>query len=185
MGSRLRACAPYFALLLVAVALYAAALRIDVPPSGGGRIGPDFWPKAIIVFMSLLCVWEIVRRLVVGTAEPADRSAGATDAAQIGDEGGTAESALDLPMLLGGAAAIVGYVIAVDWLGFFASTLLFLFAFAWIGGFRRIVWNLGIAVGGSLLTLVLFMRVAYISLPLGEGPLRSLSLALLRLIGVS
>ena len=33
--------------------------------------------------------------------------------------------------------------------------------------------------------LVMFMRIAYISLPLGEGPFRSLSLALLRAIGVS
>jgi len=31
----------------------------------------------------------------------------------------------------------------------------------------------------------MFMRVAYISLPLGAGPFRELSLALLRLLGVS
>jgi hypothetical protein len=32
--------------------------------------------------------------------------------------------------------------------------------------------------------LVIFMRVAYVSLPLGVGPFKTLSLALLRLIGV-
>jgi hypothetical protein len=32
--------------------------------------------------------------------------------------------------------------------------------------------------------VVLFMRVAYISLPLGEGPFRSLSIALMSAIGV-
>jgi hypothetical protein len=33
--------------------------------------------------------------------------------------------------------------------------------------------------------VVIFMRVTYISLPLGEGPFRALSLALLSAIGVS
>ncbi len=32
--------------------------------------------------------------------------------------------------------------------------------------------------------VVLFMRVAYISLPLGEGPFRAISLALMSAIGV-
>jgi hypothetical protein len=33
--------------------------------------------------------------------------------------------------------------------------------------------------------VVVFMRVAYISLPLGEGPFRAISLGLMRAIGVS
>ncbi len=92
---------------------------------------------------------------------------------------------LQLGVLLGGGALIAGYVVGVSWLGFFLSTLLFLCSFAWVGGFRRPLWVLLIGLGGSLLTLLLFMRVAYISLPLGEGPFRAFSLALLRLIGVS
>ena len=36
---------------------------------------------------------------------------------------------------------------------------------------------------GSLALVVVFMRIAYISLPFGEGPFRALSLALLRAIG--
>ena len=36
---------------------------------------------------------------------------------------------------------------------------------------------------GSPALLVIFMRVAYVSLPLGIGPFRTVSLALLRLIG--
>lgn len=170
-------------MLLVAVLLYGVASRIDTPV---GRMGPDFWPKAIIAFMGLLCLIEIVKRLLMGVAPvgpvPVEAPGQVADAAAAGD---AADEPLRPGMLLGGGAAILGYVLAVPWLGFFLTTLVFLCGFAWIGGFRRLALNLVIGLAGSLLTLVLFMRVAYISLPLGEGPFRQLSLALLRLIGVS
>lgn len=186
LGRRLRHCLPHFVMLLVSLALYAAALRIDAGPSASGRIGPDFWPKAIIVFMGLLCVYEIAKRALFGsdftasglvsTDRPGDPATPATDE----------PPAREHPAkLLAGAALIVGYVAAITWLGFFVSTALFLFGFAWIGGFRRPVWNLAIALGGALLMVVLFMRVAYISLPLGEGPFRALSIGLMRLLGVT
>jgi len=186
LGRRLRHCLPHFVMLMVSLALFAVALRIDAGPSASGRIGPDFWPKAIIVFMGLLCVYEIAKRALFGsdfsapglvtTDRPADPTAPPADA----------EPAPEYPgKLLVGAALIVGYVAAITWLGFFICTVLFLFGFAWIGGFRRLGWNLAIALGGALLMVVLFMRVAYISLPLGEGPFRALSIGLMRLLGIS
>jgi hypothetical protein len=39
-------------------------------------------------------------------------------------------------------------------------------------------------VVGSFTLLVVFMRLAYVSLPLGVGPFKALSVGLLRLIGV-
>ena len=51
---------PHGVMLVVACLLYWAATRIDVET--GGRIGPAVWPKAVIVFMGLLCAYEIVKR---------------------------------------------------------------------------------------------------------------------------
>ncbi len=185
MSARLRRCLPHFVMLLVALALYAAAGQIETQP---GRIGPDFWPKAIIVFMALLCIYEIVKRLFFrsefasrGLIEGLAQEPGGGDRASPE----RAEQGRRLGMLLGGGALIAGFVAAVSWLGFFLSTVLFLGGFAWVGGFRRPLWAFAIGVAGSLLTVVLFMRVAYISLPLGVGPFQSLSLGLLRLIGVT
>jgi putative tricarboxylic transport membrane protein len=185
MSARLRHCLPHFVMLLVALALYAAAGQIETQP---GRIGPDFWPKAIIVFMALLCLYEVVKRLFFGSGFTprglieglAEKPAGSDPASLERTDQGR-----HFGMLLGGGALIAGFVAAVSWLGFFLSTVLFLGGFAWVGGFRRPLWTLAIGVAGSLLTVVLFMRVAYISLPLGVGPFQSLSLALLRLIGVT
>lgn len=190
MRARLRHCLPHAVMLVVAAALYAAAMRIESPP---GRIGPDAWPKAVIVLMGILCLYELVKRLFFDTREP-PRDAGegvpedlvpATTQAAAPPSPAASDEPLKRGVLLGGAVLIVAYVAGVSWLGFFVATLLFLCSFAWVGGFRRPGWVLLIGVGGSLLTLVLFMRVAYISLPLGEGPFRAFSLALLRLIGVS
>lgn len=173
-------------MLLVAVALYAAATRIDA--RAGGAIGPDFWPKAVVGLMALLCVIEIVRRLILGPAAAPTGLATATgDALPDGPDAAPATDGARFAtgMFVAGGGCIAAYVLLIGWLGFFLSTLLFLFGFARAGGFRRHGWNLLVATAGSLLTLVLFMRVAYVSLPLGEGPFRALSLALLKWIGVS
>ncbi len=189
MLSRLRPCIPHFVMLLVSIALYVAALQIDTSATNGGRrIGPDFWPKAVILFMGALALYEVVKRAIFGS----DFSASGLTHDYTGNPAGdpTTETAGEAPeiehprLLLGGAAIILGYVALVDWLGFFVTTAIFLFAFARIGGFRRPGWNALIALFGALLMVVLFMRVAYISLPLGEGPFRELSLMLMRLIGV-
>ena len=180
MPKTLRLVLPHGLMLLATVLLYWAATRIDAG-AAGKRIGPDVWPKAIIVFMGLLCAWEIVRRLVL-RARP-----GATGVveglARARDEEEPAR--LHPGMLAWGFALVLGYVLAVGTGGFFATTAAFLAAFSWFGGFRRPVLAVTIGLAGSLLLVVVFMRVAYISLPLGEGPFRALSLALLRLLGVT
>jgi hypothetical protein len=176
MAARLRRIAPYGVLLLVAGFLYWAAGRIDAPT--GGRIGPDAWPRAVIVFMGLLCAYEIVKRLVVRTDFEAK---GLLSGSGVDTPRGKA----NYPMLFGGIALILAYVIAVPWTGFFATTALFLAAFQWVGGLRRPVLVAAIGLAGSFALVVVFMRVAYISLPLGEGPFRALSLGLMRAIGVT
>jgi hypothetical protein len=189
MRSRLRLCLPHFVMLLVAVALYAAALQIDTSATQGGRrIGPDFWPKAVILFMGALALYEVVKRAIFGIDFEAT---GLTDKLTENPAGdpttetaGEASEVEHPRLLIGGAALILGYVVVVDWLGFFLTTALFLFAFSWIGGFRRHGWNALIALCGAFVMVVLFMRVAYISLPLGAGLFRSLSIALMSAIGV-
>jgi len=192
MLERLRAVLPHSLMLLVAIGLYLAAMRIDTAGAAvGGRIGPDFWPKVVIVFMGLLCVYEIVKRLVLHSsftarglteglthnpAEPSEISDGVPV---------EAEPEREYPALLwSGAALIVGYVLVVPWLGFFLTTALFLAVFIRLGGFRRPLVTLAVSVIGAFALVVIFMRVAYISLPLGAGPFHDLSTALLALIGV-
>ena len=177
MPQRLRLVLPHAVMLAASAFLYWAATRIDVDT--GGRIGPDVWPKAIVAFMALLCAYEIVKRLVTGAA------GGATGLVRNLAEEGEAAAERRPGMLAGGIAIVIAYVLAAPWLGFFVTTAIFLAAFPWIGGLRRPVLSIVLGVAGSLVLVVVFMRVAYISLPLGEGPFRALSIALMRLLGVT
>lgn len=176
MGARLRLVLPHAVMLAAALLLYWAAERIDADT--GGRISPAAWPKAVLALMALLCLYEIAKRLVVGAATTAK--------GLVGDLENARDSGPEHPRRLYGAIGLViAYVFAVQWLGFFVSTALFLAVFPLVGGLRRPVLTAAIGIVGSLLLVVVFMRVAYISLPLGVGPFRELSIALLRWIGVS
>lgn len=187
MAPRIRQVLPHAVMLAASIALFWAARRIDVDT--GGRIGPGVWPKTIIVIMGLLCAYEIAKRLLKGEATAVKGLvAGLTDkpAQAVEGEAAAAAPADEHPgKLWAGIGLVAAYVVGAPWVGFFFATLVFLAVFPWIGGFRRPVLATAIAAAGSLLLVVIFMRIAYISLPLGEGPFRALSLALMRAIGVS
>jgi putative tricarboxylic transport membrane protein len=179
MPSKLRQVLPHGVMLAVSIVLYRLAAGIDVDT--GGRISPAVWPKAIIVLMGLLCAYEIAKRLV------AKSEFTAKGMVSVDPLGVTPREVLapDYPMLAGGIALIAAYVIAVPYTGFFLTTALFLGIFPWVGGMRRPVLSAVIGLAGSLALVVVFMRIAYISLPLGVGPFRALSIALMRAIGVT
>lgn len=187
MSKNLTYALPHLLMLAVSVALYAAAMRID-SGGAGGRIGPDFWPRVVIAVMAALCLYEAVKRLVLGRGSEAglaDALTAQPAAVAEGAEAPPEEPEREYPrLLLAGTALVIGYVLAVPYAGFFITTAVFLAGFSWLGGFRRPWLNLGISLAGALLLVVLFMRVAYISLPLGEGPFRAVSLALITLLGV-
>lgn len=190
MHPRIRAILPHGLLLIVAAVFYGLAARIEAPVAAADtRIGPASWPKFVLGAMAALCLYEIVKRLLVGTSFTATGllqglnrppPAGATDAEQTAADAGSAHG-----KLAAGLAAIFAFVASVPYLGFFAATVAFLAAFAWIGGFRRPVAATVTALLGGFVLVFIFVRVAYISLPLGQGPFRELSLALLRLLGLS
>lgn len=183
---RLARAAPYAALLALAGWLYSVAAQIEyVGPAE--RIGPDFWPRAILVLLGLLCAYEVVKNLFVAGSDSVSGMLQSLmqEAADSVDPG--AGSALPAPSparLAIGIGTTLAYVLLVDALGFFLATSGFLFAFVMVGGYRR--WGVALAVGvaGSFVMLALFMKIVYVSLPLGAGPFRAVSLALLGVLGV-
>jgi putative tricarboxylic transport membrane protein len=187
MKERLRLVLPYSIMLLVAGWLYYAATLIDAPGGlSATRIGPDFWPKTIIGAMAVLCIYEIAKRLMIGAGRDAgglteglDRPPATPDAEQV-----VPEASIDNRKLAAGLALIAGFVIGVVYLGFVIATALFLALFSWVGGYRRALPVALVSVLGAFILLVIFMRVAYVSLPLGVGPFHSLSVLILQLIGV-
>jgi putative tricarboxylic transport membrane protein len=161
--SAARSALPYFVGLAVAGVLYFYAGQIEYAPRPG-LLGPDFWPKAAIVLMTAACLFEIVR-IFAGLKAEAHGVADAIEADA--DE----EPAKTYPaLLIGGVVLVTVYALVVDTLGFLLSTFLFLAAFMYIGRYRRhaMVWGASAII--TLMAALIFMRLAYVSLPRGVPP---------------
>jgi hypothetical protein len=189
MKDRLRLALPYAVLLAAAALLYYAATLIDTSGAGGTRLGADFWPKVIIAAIAVLCIYEAGKRLIFGaTRDAAGLTAGLVKASSEADDTAAAPEAAEPPRdnhrLAAGLLLIAAFVLGVSYVGFFIGTTLFLASFSWVGGFRRPLQLASISLIGAFVLLVTFMRVAYVSLPLGVGPFQQVSTFLLRLIGV-
>lgn len=191
MTGRLARAAPYALLLAVASVLYYFTLGIDTS-TAAGRIGPDFWPRAVLGLLAVVCVYELAKSFLSADA----RSAGGMLQNYLLDHWGVANDALmeatspqsparpSVLRLVLGMSATLAYVLLVDVLGFFLATAAYLAAFIALGGYRR--WGVigACALGGSLAMVVVFMKIVYVSLPLGAGPFRLVSVGLLAALGV-
>ena len=184
MPVRVRRALPYIVAFAIAAVLFVFANRIEFesPP---GRIGPDFWPKLILGLALVTCAFEIVRTLFFDDGE---QVGGVLES--ILDETPAEDTEREEPpklyprLLVAGIGLTVGYVIAIEWLGFFLCTFLYLAAFAWIGRYRRPVVILVSSLVGSLAFMFVFMKVVYVSLPLGQGPFAQITFFLMRLMGI-
>ena len=174
MPGRLKAAAPYAALLAGAAYLFHDAGRFAYS-ARPGELGPDFWPKAILILLMLACGWELAARLVSRPAAP--RAVAPTHS--------EAAAETRYPRLLaGGALATLGYVLVLPQAGFFVSTALYLALFMLIGRYRRLGVIAATSLVGSLAFVFVFMRIVYVSLPLGAGPFQQLSLWILAMLGI-
>lgn len=179
-GRRYLSASPYVAVLAAAVFLLYLTGRIDyVAPRG--RIGPDFWPRAILWFLVLVCVYEAAKRLlftgaagVEGVQQALLRAAGEAEGWKRGHAW----------RLMAGVAATLAYVLLVNVFGFFLSTFAFIAAFIAIGGQAGLRAPLISGALGSLAFVVIFMKIVYVSLPLGQGPFRAVSVGLMSVLGV-
>jgi hypothetical protein len=162
--SQFRSILPYLVGLLLAAAMFVYIDRLDYTHRPG-QLGPDTWPKLAILLMAAASSFEIVRRLVRGAA----LTRGVIDLLVHEDDGG--EAGIARPwMLAGGIALVAAYAVLVTTLGFVLDTFLFFVAFMYLGGYRNHAAIWAISAGVTVLIGVLFLRVAYISLPRGEPP---------------
>jgi putative tricarboxylic transport membrane protein len=176
-AGKLRAALPYGAVLLGAAFLFAETAAF-AELGREGNLGPAFWPRAVLVLLMIVCVAEIGR--VALFFRPAKPEPSLHSAAPVSDEDGERYPAL----LLGGIGLTILYVPAMEYLGFFLATIAYLAAFMWIGRYRKPLVVALTSVLGTLAFVYVFMKIVYVSLPLGAGPFRVLSAWILAMLGV-
>jgi len=182
----MRKIAPYVIVLAITGYLYFLARQIDfVAP--GGRIGPDFWPKAILLLAMATCAYEIIKNLFFtkGDRELAGVLESIIEEAPVEAAIVPQQEKKNYPhLLLIGMAMTVAYVVLIETLGFFLCTLLYLAGFMLVGRYRRIGVVLATSLIGSLVFMFVFMKIVYVSLPLGHEPFSEVSFMLMRLMGI-
>jgi putative tricarboxylic transport membrane protein len=185
MLTRLRRTIPYVIVFAATVALFVISNQITfIAP--GGRIGPDVWPKAILALSMLTCVFQIVKILFFD--EAGEHVPGVLESiieeTPVDGIVDTAPEPRFPHLLVGGIVLTVAYVLLIERLGFFLCTFAYLAAFAWIGRYRRPLVVLASSLVGSLLFMFVFMKVVYVSLPLGHEPFSQVTFLLMRLMGI-
>ena len=83
-----------------------------------------------------------------------------------------------------GIALTIGYVALLGTLGFFIDTVLYIAALMWTGRYRRWPVIAAVAFAGALVFMFIFMKVVYLSLPIGSAPFATVSLLLMQLLGI-
>ena len=185
-SARLRRLAPYALAGSAGLFLFYIATQFEFHHRAG-TLGPDFWPKLILALLIIVCAGEIARILFANNpyADIGNVLEEITLSADTGPELELPEPAARNPWrLLAGMAATLGYVALVATTGFFLTTAAYLAAFLVIGGYRQRNRIILLSVGGALLLMFIFMKLVYVSLPLGSGPFAELTFLLMRLMGI-
>lgn len=182
----LRRLAPYLLVGCAGLYLFYVATQFEFHRRAG-TLGPDFWPKLILALLLIVCAGEILRILfaknpdaeIGSVLEDITREADADSGAE------AAEPPVSHPWrLLAGMAATLAYVALVGSTGFVLTTAAYIAAFLLIGGYRKTKIILMMSIAGPLLLMFVFMKLVYISLPLGSGPFAQFSILLMGIMGI-
>lgn len=185
---RLRRMAPYAIILAIACALLYQTGKFDYDRLAAG-IGPDAWPRLILSLMAAACIFEITRLAFFWRGDPTDQGLASEDPTthDLGTEAGETPPAVPANLLQAAMALgiIAAYLLTMPYLGFFIATFVFIAAFSRIAGYRRLGMIITVALGLTLIFMIMFMRVIYVSLPIGVEPFSRVSLWLMKILGIS
>lgn len=176
---------PYTVALIISCILYYCAQQIV--PAAEGQLGADFWPKTILLLAIVTCAWEIGRSLV---SNPSNRSArSAPDDAHAPStphaDGGPHNMHELTPMTPWvGIGLTAAYVFSFPWIGYPLATCLYVAVFVYLGNYRRPLIAACVGMVASLGFMFLFMRVVYVSLPIGVEPFARISTLLMHVMGI-
>jgi putative tricarboxylic transport membrane protein len=187
-----RRAGPFVIVLAAGVWLWTVASDFAIT-TRLGRAGPDLWPKIVLVLMIGAAIWGIAEAIFKSRREDetsilianASRSAGheedaRRDLAEATDGAGDRNPRF----AVAGIAAMLGYVVVIHYVGFLIATLLLLLAIMLAAGYTRLSYATAISLIGAFAFFVVFQRIVYVSLPMGTGPFKELTLTLMALLSV-
>ena len=175
---KIKAAFPYIVISLICIYLYSLANKFQFVTKAG-NIGPDFWPKMLLGLTIAVCLFEIIKMAFFSRIKSEDKAAAKV---QVED---AAETRRSYPgLLLIGTLMTVLYVYLVNILGFPLCTFLYFALFMFVGRYRKKWAILANSVIGTLALVFIFMKIVYVSLPLGQGPFSAVTFFVLSIMGI-
>ena len=132
-------------------------------------------------------MYEIVKTLVFGSRREVSGVLDGIVAESVqerGDAGPEIVPESHPLLLIGGIALTAGYVWIIQKLGFFLATAPYVAAFIALGGYRRWAVNAAVSVIGTLAIMFFFMKLVYVSLPLGDEPFAQVTFFLMKMMAI-
>jgi putative tricarboxylic transport membrane protein len=158
--------------LILAAALVLPSLMITTTrPFRGTGLGPGAWPQLMLVLIAVCALaWsvQIILRWWSGRLETA----------------GTEDEAYSYPKAIAGLVLILAYGRSLPLIGFSLASALFIASWCLLGGVRTLIAVVPISLIGTGVLLWLFMGLALMPLPRGVGAFDTISVAILRALGI-
>jgi hypothetical protein len=165
----IRSAAGVLVVLAFAVVAYILALGIESFPMPG-QLGPAFGPKLLIILLIVSCLVKL------GEVTAEWKKGETQDLTCAGKVNGARLTAIILVMLLS--------ILAIEYIGFLLSNLLFIIAFLSLAGVRKALSLVLTSVLGTVGLLYLFVKVVYLPLPKGAWFFDDLTVFIYRVLHI-
>ena len=127
------------------------------------RFGASGWPRVIIVLILIAVAGQLLQDLQRGNADPLVDKGIVRPDPNLTKAGSIAALALTL-------ALPILYASLLEYTGYYFTTPLFLAAYLYVTGERRVKWLVVVPLVIYVVLTILFTRILYVGLPVGYWP---------------
>jgi hypothetical protein len=174
----------YVVLFCIALHLFTLTRQFDFPRVPG-RLGPDVWPQAILVLLMIACAIGIGSNVLAASRTGPSTQGQDERTILPGDTLPQQPAAVSRYGLVGaGFLLLLGYPVALEYLGFPLATFLIMALFMLVGQWRNPLGVVAVSAVGALAFFYVFRGLVYVSLPLGTGPFHSGTVWIASLLGM-
>jgi putative tricarboxylic transport membrane protein len=183
LGPAARDVVPYAALLVAASYLFHRALSIKF--DAGGHPGPALWPKMALGLLIVGCVVGIVKSVHQSWWESRRSWTGPAIFFPDHDHPDPTETSEPNKLYPWVAIALTAaYVGLLPQVGFFVATAFYVAALIYLGHYRRAWIAALIGLSASVAFMIVFMKIVYVSLPIGQGAFEHVSTVVMAALGI-
>lgn len=171
-------------LFFAALYLFNLAGKFDYAERSG-QLGPGFWPRLLLGLIIVLTFIDLMATLFKSGNSKKPMTLDSEVRGAVSGLPGQEEKKRYPYLLIIGGLMSVAYVLLVQVIGFALCTFLYLAGFMYVGRYRRhgVIWISSLL--GTLFFMFLFIKVVYVSLPMGISPFDGITLILYYLFGIS